>query len=286
MMVENDTEELNAGSRRDLIEMLFVEGNHFCMFCEKSGNCELQALAYRFGITAPRVPVPVPRTASGRLAPGRLPRPQPLHPVRAVRAGLAGTRRQERVRLRRAAAHKRLAVNGDGLWRDRPDADRQAVAPARSARSAKRVGYAVPVGSGSTTTSRSGRTSRRGRARAEGGKSEKNHEMPSRRSPRPSPGRLLRLPHVAARHRRAHPRSWSSWWTSTSRRSTTSRQFTGRCAVGLIEGGCCNEENVHVLQDFRKHCDVLISVGDCAIMGGIPAMRNTSRCRSAWKRPT
>jgi len=29
-----------------------------------------------------------------------------------------------------------------------------------------------------------------------------------------------------------------------------------------------------VLQDFRKNCDVLISVGDCAIMGGIPAMRN------------
>lgn len=53
------------------------------------------------------------------------------------------------------------------------------------------------------------------------------------------------------------------------------KKFTGQCAVGLVEGGCCNEENVHVLQDFRKHCDVLISVGDCAIMGGIPAMRNT-----------
>ena len=52
------------------------------------------------------------------------------------------------------------------------------------------------------------------------------------------------------------------------------KKFTGRCAVGLIEGGCCNEENVHVLQDFRKHCDVLVSVGDCATMGGIPAMRN------------
>ena len=50
--------------------------------------------------------------------------------------------------------------------------------------------------------------------------------------------------------------------------------FTDRCAVGLIEGGCCNEENVRVLQDFRKNCDILISVGDCAIMGGIPAMRN------------
>jgi NAD-reducing hydrogenase small subunit len=53
------------------------------------------------------------------------------------------------------------------------------------------------------------------------------------------------------------------------------KEFTGQCTVGLIEGGCANEENVRVLQDFRKHCDILISVGDCAIMGGIPAMRNT-----------
>ena len=52
------------------------------------------------------------------------------------------------------------------------------------------------------------------------------------------------------------------------------KKFTGRVTVGLIEGGCCNQENVHVLQDFRKHCDILISVGDCATMGGIPAMRN------------
>lgn len=30
------------------------------MFCEKSGNCELQALAYRFGITAPQYPFQFP----------------------------------------------------------------------------------------------------------------------------------------------------------------------------------------------------------------------------------
>lgn len=53
------------------------------------------------------------------------------------------------------------------------------------------------------------------------------------------------------------------------------KEFNGPVDVGLIEGGCCNEENVRVLQDFRKHCKVLISVGDCATMGGVPAMRNT-----------
>jgi [NiFe] hydrogenase diaphorase moiety small subunit len=54
-VVENETEEIK-GIRCDIIDMLFVEGNHFCMFCEKSGNCELQALAYRLGIAAPKFP--------------------------------------------------------------------------------------------------------------------------------------------------------------------------------------------------------------------------------------
>jgi len=44
--------------------------------------------------------------------------------------------------------------------------------------------------------------------------------------------------------------------------------------IGLVEGGCANELNVRVLQDFRKHCRVLVSVGACAISGGVPAMRN------------
>ena len=59
MVVENDTPEL-LQHRRNLIDMMFVEGNHFCMFCERSGNCELQALSYRFGITAPQFPYQFP----------------------------------------------------------------------------------------------------------------------------------------------------------------------------------------------------------------------------------
>lgn len=61
------------------------------------------------------------------------------------------------------------------------------------------------------------------------------------------------------------------------------KAFTGRCAVGLVEGGCCNEENVETLRLFRSRCDVLVSLGDCATMGGIPAMRNlvpTEECLS------
>ncbi len=55
---------------------------------------------------------------------------------------------------------------------------------------------------------------------------------------------------------------------------TDIKRFTHRCDIGIVEGGCCNEENVHVLRDFRRNCDVLIAIGQCAIMGGLPAMRN------------
>ena len=50
--VQSDTAELNA-QRRTLLQMLFVEGNHFCPSCEKSGDCLLQATAYEVGMTGP-----------------------------------------------------------------------------------------------------------------------------------------------------------------------------------------------------------------------------------------
>lgn len=46
------------------------------------------------------------------------------------------------------------------------------------------------------------------------------------------------------------------------------------CDIGLIEGGLCNAENVHVLRDFRAHCKILVAIGACAINGGLPAQRN------------
>ncbi len=52
------------------------------------------------------------------------------------------------------------------------------------------------------------------------------------------------------------------------------KKFTKPVDIGLIEGGCCNSENVENLRYFRKNCRLLVSVGECAIMGGIPAMRN------------
>jgi NAD-reducing hydrogenase small subunit len=57
---------------------------------------------------------------------------------------------------------------------------------------------------------------------------------------------------------------------------TDIKRITGRCDIGFIEGGVANEENIETLQHFREHCDILISVGACAIWGGVPALRNVA----------
>lgn len=51
--VDNSSEELTR-QRRSLLQMLFVEGNHVCPGCEKSGACQLQAVAYYTEMLAPR----------------------------------------------------------------------------------------------------------------------------------------------------------------------------------------------------------------------------------------
>jgi NAD-reducing hydrogenase small subunit len=48
----------------------------------------------------------------------------------------------------------------------------------------------------------------------------------------------------------------------------------GDCDLGIIEGGLCNAENVHVLREFRARCRKLVALGACAVNGGLPAQRN------------
>ncbi|MCL2026767.1 MAG: hypothetical protein FWG92_08190 [Leptospirales bacterium] len=60
---------------------------------------------------------------------------------------------------------------------------------------------------------------------------------------------------------------------------TDIKTITKRCTVGIIEGGCCNHENVLNLIDFRNNCDFLVSMGACAITGGAPSMRNNISIR-------
>ncbi len=47
--VQTDSPKVTE-ARKFVLELLFSERNHFCMFCEMSGDCELQSLGYRYGL--------------------------------------------------------------------------------------------------------------------------------------------------------------------------------------------------------------------------------------------
>ena len=147
MIVENDTEQLLA-IRRNIVDMLFVEGNHFCMFCEKSGNCELQALAYRLGIAAPKYPYMFPKRDVDASHPDIfVDRNRCILCGRCVRASrdLDGKHVFEFVGR---GPEKRVAVNAEAdLGDTEVDVTDEAVSACPvGALLAKRVGYAVPVG--------------------------------------------------------------------------------------------------------------------------------------------
>jgi [NiFe] hydrogenase diaphorase moiety small subunit len=146
-VVENDTEKLRS-LRANVIEMLFVEGNHFCMFCEKSGNCELQALAYRFGIAAPKYPYLFPQRDVDASHPDVLiDRNRCILCGRCVRASHDVDGKNVFQFVGRGT-DKQVAVNADARLADTDlDVTDEAVSCCPvGAILKKRVGYAIPIG--------------------------------------------------------------------------------------------------------------------------------------------
>ncbi len=147
MVVENETQALNR-HRSSLVEMLFIEGNHYCMFCEKSGNCELQATAYRLGILAPRHPYQFPRREIDASHPDVLiDRDRCILCGRCVLASrdLDGTHAFQFVGR---GTHKKIWVNAEARLAETKlgTADRSVDICPVGAILRKRAGYKVPIG--------------------------------------------------------------------------------------------------------------------------------------------
>ncbi len=58
--IRSNTPYLNE-VRKNITQMLFIEGNHLCPSCEKTGNCTLQAVAYHLGMLDGHFPQFFPR---------------------------------------------------------------------------------------------------------------------------------------------------------------------------------------------------------------------------------
>ena len=54
--------------------------------------------------------------------------------------------------------------------------------------------------------------------------------------------------------------------------------------VGILEGGVNNTANEEVAQRMRSRCKILVALGDCAVFGGVPAMRNFFTIEESLKR--
>jgi len=147
IVVENDTPELRE-MRKSIIEMMFVEGNHYCMFCEKSGNCELQAMAYRFGIMSPRYPYLFPSREVDASHPDIM-----IDHNRCIQCGRCVTASRDLdgktvFEFVGRGKDRKLAISADARLSDTSlDVTDKAceVCPV-GAIIKKRVGYAVPVG--------------------------------------------------------------------------------------------------------------------------------------------
>jgi NAD-reducing hydrogenase small subunit len=58
----------------------------------------------------------------------------------------------------------------------------------------------------------------------------------------------------------------------------------GGVDVGVLEGGINNTANEEVAHTMRSRCKVLVALGDCAVFGGVPAMRNFFELDDALRR--
>jgi NAD-reducing hydrogenase small subunit len=52
------------------------------------------------------------------------------------------------------------------------------------------------------------------------------------------------------------------------------KEYPENVDICLIEGAICNEDNLELLHKIRARTKVLVSFGDCAVTGNVPAIRN------------
>ncbi len=267
MNIEVNTPEL-LDNRKAIIEMLYAEGNHFCPTCEKSGNCDMQNHAYDMGLTVTRYPhvfsdkmvdftpkrmiMESNRCILCKRCVEEVKTPDGKNVFSFVQRGVK-TRvhidydQEEKLSESEALHAMNICPVGailiKGVAHEQPFGDRKYdflgkdVIPSLKNGKAKKEDHEKFI---IATTSLAGC-------------------FGCHMSLLDIDTDLLDMLEIVEFNKSP---------------LTDIKKFSKRCHVGLIEGGCANAENVHVLREFRKKCDILIGFGECAIMGGIPAMRN------------
>ena len=256
-------------TRRELLGMLFAEGNHFCPSCEKSGNCQLQALAYDVQLLAP---------IHNRFFPDR-----PVdasHPdilldfnrcifcelcVRASR-DVDG---KDIFSLSARGINKHLVVNAESGRLGDTD-----IAAGDLAANICPVGVILHKRQGFCGSNRRAALRRRADQRARSSRTRKAR-MTAKAKIRIATTSLAGCFGCHTSFLDIDERLFDLVeLVEFDRSPLTDIKRCGPCDIGLVEGGVCNAENVHVLREFRENCKILVAIGACAINGGLPAQRN------------
>jgi NAD-reducing hydrogenase small subunit len=62
------------------------------------------------------------------------------------------------------------------------------------------------------------------------------------------------------------------------------KTFPEQVDVTLVEGAVSNEDDLHKIRHVRAHTACLVALGDCAVTGNVPAMRNACGPAAALER--
>jgi NAD-reducing hydrogenase small subunit len=62
------------------------------------------------------------------------------------------------------------------------------------------------------------------------------------------------------------------------------KDFPDEVDVTLVEGAVSSEEDLEKIRHIRRHTRILVSLGDCAVMGNVPSLRNTIGAESVLQR--
>jgi coenzyme F420-reducing hydrogenase gamma subunit/aerobic-type carbon monoxide dehydrogenase small subunit (CoxS/CutS family)/ferredoxin len=268
MEIKLNTPEL-VDLRKGVVEMMFAEGNHFCPACEKSGDCDLQGLSYRLGISASRFP---------HLFVNRLIDYRPKRIVIEHNRCIRCRRCVEEVHTDDGHPVFAFAQRGNLTTVD-IDYDQEAKLTEEQALHAMHI---CPTGSILVRGKSLARP--RGERKYDHTDVKGIFSMPSSLQHDIEKGEKKIIAttslagcfgcHMSMLDIDEEIIDLIELVEIDKSPLTDKKRFDRRCHVGIIEGGCCNTHNVEVLKDFRQNCDILVAVGECAIWGGLPAMRN------------
>ena len=62
------------------------------------------------------------------------------------------------------------------------------------------------------------------------------------------------------------------------------KDFPEHVDVTLVEGAVSSEEDLEKIQHIRRHTGILVSLGDCAVTGNVPSLRNTIGAQPVLRR--